>query len=101
MLLRYGLTRTQEHERKGPMRTTESRQAQERAQLDLFGLLSAGRPRASTPRAVNDNRPSLSLPIPRPLTRVEVERAAELDRMLALRSALRRQQVAERDPGNE
>ena len=39
----------------------------------------------------NDNRrPSLSLPIPRPLTRVEVERAAELDRMLALRSALRR-----------
>lgn len=73
------------------MRTTESRQAQERAQFELFDLLSAGRPKASTPKAVNDNRrPSLSPPIPRPLTRVEVERAAELDRMLALRSALRR-----------
>ena len=84
------------------MRTTESRQAQERAQFELFDLLSAGRPKASTPKAVNDNRPSLPALIkPRPLTRVEVERAAELDRMLALRSALRRQQVAEHDPGNE
>lgn len=90
------------------MRTTESRQAQERAQLELFELLSAGRPKASTPKAVNDNeRPSLpGLPAIRKLTRIEVERCAELDRQLALRSeqrraALRRQQVAEHDPGKE
>ena len=74
------------------MRTTESRQAQERArQLDLFSARVAVPPRGRRPSPVNDNRPSLPALIkPRPLTRVEVERAAELDRMLALRSALRR-----------
>ena len=70
----------------------QTRQDHDARQLDLFSRQAASSPRGRKPLLpANDNRrPSLSLPIPRPLTRVEVERAAELDRMLALRSALRR-----------
>lgn len=69
----------------------QTRQDHDARQLEFPLWREASSPRGRRPLPANDNRrPSLSLPIPRPLTRVEVERAAELDRMLALRSALRR-----------
>src|SRR5690606_13938660 len=68
-----------------------TRTRQDRAMLLNFGR-SAGRPRASTrlPANANDNRPSWPhLPVVRELTRVEVQRASELNAQLALRSFMR------------